>query len=53
MAIEIRQMVVKTKIIHQQAAPQNDKTAEVVDSRKLLEQCRRMMQELMRERRER
>lgn len=57
MSIEVRQMTVKTRIVH--ASPgeapgaSTPQSAPAVDMQQLLEACRRMVAEMLRERRER
>lgn len=58
MSLEVRQMIVKTSIV--QRSPLEDRSAapqhrplSATEMRKVLEACRRMVSEMLRERRER
>lgn len=57
MTIEVRQMTVKTHIVPsgqgESSGPSTPRSAPVVDMQQLLEACRRMVAEMLRERRER
>lgn len=55
--IEIRQMIVKTSVVHRPAAEtalaRDERRLTEADARQLLEQCRRLVAEMLQERRER
>lgn len=57
MALEVRQMIVKTNIVHQpapdQSTTQQARSLAAPEMREVLEACRRLVTEMLQERRER